>query len=46
VDIPLNHVYACSYVIRGDVGPHDIVATAVEFIELGDLTLTFRNATT
>jgi hypothetical protein len=44
-DSPLNHVYTASYVIRGDVGPHDIVATAVEFIELGDLTLTFRNAT-
>jgi len=45
-DDPTNHVYTASYVIRGDVGPHDIVATAVEFIELGDLTLTFRNATT
>lgn len=43
-DDPSNHFYAVSYVVRGDVGPHDITAAAVEFIELGDLTLTFRNA--
>lgn len=43
-DDPANHVYAVSYVIRGDVGPHDIPAAEVEFIELGDLTLTFRSA--
>lgn len=44
-DDPSNHVYAASYVIQGDVGPHDITAAQVEFIELGDLTLTFRTAT-
>jgi hypothetical protein len=44
-DDPSNHSYAVSYVVRGDVGPHDITASAIEFIELGDLTLTFRNAT-
>lgn len=44
-DDPENHAYAASYVVRGDIGPHDITASAIEHIELGDLTLTFRNAT-
>lgn len=43
-DAPENHVYAVSYVIRNDRGPHDITASQVEFIDLGDLTLTFRSA--
>lgn len=44
-DSPDNHAYACSYVVRDDRGPHDITASDVEFLGLGDLTLTFRNAT-
>lgn len=44
-DAPENHVYAVSYVVRGDIGPHDITAAQVEFIDLGDFTLTFREAT-
>jgi hypothetical protein len=43
-DDPENHEYAASYVIRGDVGPHDFTTSQVEFLELGDLTLTFRSA--
>lgn len=45
-DAPTNHSYAASYVVRGDKGPHDITASQVEFVELGNLTLTFRSATT
>lgn len=45
-DVPENHAYAASYVVRGDRGPHDITASSVEFIDLGNLTLTFRAATT
>lgn len=45
-DAPENHVYAVTYVIRGDIGPHDITASQVEFIDLGDFTLTFREAST
>lgn len=41
-DNPDQHSYATSYVIRGDVGPHDIVATQVESLETGDLTLTIK----
>lgn len=45
-DNPDQHRYAVSYVIRGDVGPHDITATQVESIELGDFTLTIKEVTT
>jgi len=44
-DAPENHSYAASYVIRNDKGPHDITASEVEFIDLGNFTLTFREAT-
>jgi hypothetical protein len=42
VDNPDQHRYAASYVIRGDRGPHDIVPTQVEFIDLGNFTLTIK----
>lgn len=42
-DVPENHVYAVSYVCRGDRGPHDLTASAVEFLSLGDATFTYRN---
>lgn len=41
-DNPDQHAYAASYVIRGDVGPHDITATQVEFIDEGSLVLTIK----
>lgn len=44
-DAPENHSYAVSYVIRDDQGPHDLTASQVEFLDLGNLTLTFREAT-
>jgi hypothetical protein len=43
-DNPSNHAYAASYVVRGDSGSHDIVAAQVEFIDLGDLTITYKDA--
>lgn len=43
-DIPDNHKYAASYVVRGDVGAKDITASGVEFIDLSALTITFREA--
>jgi hypothetical protein len=42
-DVPTNHTYACSYVVRGDSGAHDISAADVEFLNLGKLTVTYRN---
>jgi hypothetical protein len=45
-DEPARHVYAVSYVVRNDVGPHDIPASQVEFLELGNFTLTIRSSTT
>jgi hypothetical protein len=45
-DNPDQHSYAVSYVIRGDRGPHDITATQVESIDLGDFTLTIKEVTT
>lgn len=44
-DTPSTHAYACSYIIRGDKGSHDITAAQVEFIDLGDFTITYRAAT-
>jgi len=45
-DDPGNHIYAVSYVVRNDVGPHDIPAALVEFLDLGNFTLTIRESTT
>jgi len=44
-DEPTNHVYAASYVIRGDSGTKDITSSGVEFVDLGNFTITFREAT-
>ena len=41
-DNPDQHAYAVSYVIRGDIGPHDITATQVEFVDTGNFTLTIK----
>ncbi len=43
-DEPSNHSYKVSYNIFGDRGPHDLQASEVEFLDLGELTLTFRSA--
>lgn len=43
-DVPIKHEYAVSYVIRGDQGTHDIDASAVEILDMGDLTITYREA--
>lgn len=42
-DVPENHAYAASYVVRGDSGAHDITPSQVEFITLGNLDITYRN---
>jgi len=44
IDIPTNHIYAVSYIVRGDSGSKDISSSGVEFIELGNFTITFREA--
>lgn len=44
-DEPTNHTYSVSYVIRGDSGSKDITSSAVEFVDLGNFTLTFREVT-
>lgn len=43
-DDPSNHAYAASYIVEGDHGSHDIVAADVEFIDLGNFTITYREA--
>jgi hypothetical protein len=43
-DDPSKHAFAVSYIIRGDSGSHDILAAEVEFIDLGDFVITYRNA--
>lgn len=44
-DDPSNHAYACSYVVRGDTGAKDFAAAAIEFLSLGNFTITYREAT-
>lgn len=44
-DNPANHAYSVSYVIFGDTGSHDIPAAQVEYITLGNFTITYRSAT-
>lgn len=40
-DVPTDHAYTVSYVIRGDSGSHDIPATSVEYVTLGNFTITY-----
>lgn len=42
-DNPSDHKYAVSYIVRNDVGPHDITAAQVETLDLGNFTLTIRS---
>lgn len=39
---PESHVYAVTYVVRGDTGPHDIKGADVEYLDLSGLTITYR----
>ena len=45
VDLPIDHKYAVSYVVRGDSGSKDIAAADVEFVELGNFTITYASST-
>jgi len=45
INSPVNHAYAVSYIIRGDAGSHDITVSAMEVIDLGVLTVTYREFT-
>ncbi len=44
-DNPGNHDYTVSYIIFGNTGSQDIPAAQVEYITLGDFTITYRSAT-
>ena len=44
-DNPSNHAYTASYEVYGATGSHDINAAAVEYIDLGNFTITYRNYT-
>jgi hypothetical protein len=46
LDLPDQHDYAVSYIVRGDSGARDVQASDVEYVELGALTVTYREATT
>lgn len=43
-DEPVKHAYAVSYVVRSDVGAHDITTTQVEYMTLGNFTVSYRTA--
>jgi hypothetical protein len=42
-DNPGNHIYTVSYQVYGQTGSQDINASDVEFIDLGNFTITYRN---
>jgi hypothetical protein len=44
-DNPENHVYTISYVVRGATGSQDITVSSMEYTDLGNLVLTYRNYT-
>ncbi len=41
-DVPANHSYSVSYRVRGDKGPHDVYGSEVEYLDLGNFTVTYR----
>lgn len=43
-DSPTLHKYACSYIVRGDIGAKDVPSSGVEFLNLGNFTITIRSA--
>lgn len=43
-DEPVKHAYAVSYVVRSDKGAHDITSTQVEYMTLGNFTVSYRSA--
>jgi hypothetical protein len=45
VDLPILHKYAVSYVVRGDSGSKDITSSGIEFVELGNFTITYKEKT-
>jgi len=45
LDLPTDHDFTVSYVIRGDSGSHDITVSDIEVVELGDFVITYRNYT-
>lgn len=44
-DSPSDHAYAVSYIVRGDEDSHDITVAAMEIIQLGVFTVTYREFT-
>ncbi len=45
-DNPDNHTYAVSYIIYGNTGSQDIPAAQVEYIDLGNFTITYGTSST
>ena len=41
-DSPVNHRYWCSYVTAEDTGDHDIDPNSMEYLVLGDVSITFN----
>jgi len=41
-DSPSNHTYWCSYVTAEDTGDHDIDPNSMEYLVLGDVSITFN----
>ena len=42
--MPENYAYSVSYHVRGDKGAHDVYGSDVDYIDLGNLTITYRGA--
>ena len=42
-NLPTRHAYSASYIVQGDSGAHDFTSAPMEFLSLGDFTITYRN---
>lgn len=40
-DLPTDHDYTCSFVVRGDTGARDLIANSLESITLGDFNIIY-----
>lgn len=43
-DVPSLHSFSATYVVSGDTGVKDIITSQVEYLDIGNLTLTFKQA--
>lgn len=43
-DVPTNHTFAATYVVSNDKGVKDITVSPIEYLTVGDVTITYKSA--